>query len=1406
MADETVSVGLTADSRSFIESFNKGAEAVKNLHSAGQSLASGFRKAGAMIQGTADAIAASMKKAAYVGAAAIGGIGFAVHRSLANFKEFETAMANVSTVMDLSVVSLGTMSDAVMRMTSDFPQSAEELASGLYEVYSAGFKGAAAMEVLEATAKLSTAGLMDMQTAVRGTVSIMNAYNLGANSAAAVTDVIFKAVEVGQMTADEFTQNIGDWASAASSLGIPFESAAAAMATMTTKGALPAMQAATSLSAIFRALIKPSDEMAKTIKRQGFESGKAMLQNLGLAKTLGTLWEASGKTESGFAQLFQESEGFKGALGLVNSGYEMLNETQAEFNSRAATAGTVSEAFTKQMGTLANKSKLLGNELRQMGYEMGKVIAPLAEVFVVAGTSMLHMVNSLPEPLRSVVAVLQLMAPALVVAGGLLAAMALKTLVWTKTMAQIGKLSFVNASMAAWIGKVGAAGGPIKFLRLEVIKFAAADAAMRSSMMRTVTTAGLYAAGFAVAVVAISSLIGAISNAKQHAAELKASFITPDAGQINTFKDLATAYDDAVRANNEAYDKSGGNSFLNDVLASLQMISPFTENTKINAKMASDAMADLAGEYQTLAQAAVYFSDMTGLSTDQVLQGLNQMAADGTVSISTLIVEYEKWMELVRNPDVTAFEQAKALVNETARALGVEPPKVDPKDYMDPKTAGEWERLNGIFGNTQAELEKVAEKQAVVKVAMESASASAQDYALAMIALADSASTANDKLTAFSTIIGQLLGNTVDMRDSQSAFIQSIEKAGQAMVDNGANFDITTAKGQALQESISAASKATAALAEETVRQSGNTNDAIPIISSYVQGMVGVAQQAGWSEDSIAQMIAVMGMTPETIQSIISLPGIDPEMAKLLTLAGQLGGLNGYVAQAGVNVTVRVGMVQDTGIGQTSRAYANSPAGAQAGLGQTPAQAAQAAVDNLLKGIMSNIPKTAAKGGGGGGGGGGAAKWKPTREQLKNMQAALAAPVLEMLTGDLGATWQKQMADQWFEATTKNMLSTGKTRLGAGILKEAQASGTDPDEQFARAAQDYARLTKLVGAANADVVLGMTDNLDAFSKYVDAVEEMIKHQQDVEDWKAERGEIDLAAYKVLLEARLATLEAYTDDWMSVQDQIKTVEEDMKEKAKEALDEEKRLQEARLALSEISKADYLVYLRSRLAALDKYSDEYMSIWREIQDLEKQIIDDTKNSTDSIKSFADDVKRAFDDIKKSVEDPMIRATSLIAAFGDQATVTQEQIQGFYSHMLEGTQRWVTVIKALKEAGVNKSFLNELIQAGPQSLSFAEQVLAMGPGGISMINQSMADIAALAGDLGTNIATGSIGTLNQNDQSVTIQVGDVSIVGEMPGGVTIEQVQAAITAALSGVAVQVANRQTTGAASGTQPAGTV
>jgi hypothetical protein len=72
-------------------------------------------------------------------------------------------------------------------------------------------------------------------------------------------------------------------------------------------------------------------------------------------------------------------------------------------------------------------------------------------------------------------------------------------------------------------------------------------------------------------------------------------------------------------------------------------------------------------------------------------------------------------------------------------------------------------------------------------------------------------------------------------------------------------------------------------------------------------------------------------------------------------------------------------------------------------------------------------------------------------------------------------------------------------------------------------------------------------------------------------------------------------------------------------------------------------------------------------------------------------------------------------------------------------------------------------------------------MGADGVGFINSSVSDIDAMASGLGSSIATASVGTLVQNQQTYNLNVGDVTLAFDATGStLTTQDVQSAIDVA--------------------------
>ena len=176
--------------------------------------------------------------------------------------EFEQQMSDVSTLITGdSTVAIDELSSGIMDLIKVVPKSANDLGAASYQIFSAGVTDSAdALTVLEAAAKLGTAGLGTTGEAADLLTSAINAFGADAQDADKIADIFFKTVKAGKTTIADLAGGFGSVGPVAAQLGIDLDELQAATAALTTVG-LPTTEAQTQLTAVMKALIKPNTEM-----------------------------------------------------------------------------------------------------------------------------------------------------------------------------------------------------------------------------------------------------------------------------------------------------------------------------------------------------------------------------------------------------------------------------------------------------------------------------------------------------------------------------------------------------------------------------------------------------------------------------------------------------------------------------------------------------------------------------------------------------------------------------------------------------------------------------------------------------------------------------------------------------------------------------------------------------------------------------------------------------------------------------------------------------------------------------------------------------------------------------------------------------------------------------------------
>lgn len=301
--------------------------------------------------------------------------------------ELETAFAEVSTLMGEGQDAADVFGSRVTELSNTFAAQGGELGvvNGLYDVYSAGIRDAdAATGVLEQSLKAATAGLTDTRTAADAITTVLNGYNLSASEAQRVSDTFFQTIREGKTRFEPLASTIGRVVPTAAEMGVQFEEVGAALATLTARGQ-STDQAVTAVNRTLTSLLKPTNEAAEVIDRMGFESGRALVEQEGLAGALEAVQQHADTSSDELTDVFRNVRALRAVLPLANEASEDFNDN---LDAMADNAGVTDEAFEEMADTTEFRFRQALNRLKSTMTETGDTFLPTV-------TDMLDAINDL---------------------------------------------------------------------------------------------------------------------------------------------------------------------------------------------------------------------------------------------------------------------------------------------------------------------------------------------------------------------------------------------------------------------------------------------------------------------------------------------------------------------------------------------------------------------------------------------------------------------------------------------------------------------------------------------------------------------------------------------------------------------------------------------------------------------------------------------------------------------------------------------------------------------------------------------------------------------------------------------------------------------------------------------------
>jgi len=277
-----------------------------------------------------------------------------------NALEFGKAVAEVNSIVPRTAAETLVLKKELIGLSNEFGDKAQTQARAFYNILSAGVTDTAtALGVLKSANKAAVAGLVDVDTAARGLLSVTNSYADGTVNAAQASDILFVAVREGRTTFGELADTIGRVASISSAAKIGFDDIAGTLA-FVTKSGIRTDEAVIGLRAAINSIIGPTDEVRKLSKSLGLEFKASAIEGGNYKKFFNDLKVATGGNIETLRKLFPNVRAFNVAVKIAGGDLDDFNRILGETSDAT---GATDKALSIITDSAAFQFEKLTNQL-----------------------------------------------------------------------------------------------------------------------------------------------------------------------------------------------------------------------------------------------------------------------------------------------------------------------------------------------------------------------------------------------------------------------------------------------------------------------------------------------------------------------------------------------------------------------------------------------------------------------------------------------------------------------------------------------------------------------------------------------------------------------------------------------------------------------------------------------------------------------------------------------------------------------------------------------------------------------------------------------------------------------------------------------------------------------------------
>jgi TP901 family phage tail tape measure protein len=333
--------------------------------------------------------AAANQRMAAAGKIAMGalalGAAAAGYESIKLASNFDQTMELIHTQAGAAQSEVDGLKNAVLDLGPATGIGPEKLAEGLYHIESTGFRGKAALDILQASARLAAMGLADLDTVTFAMSGTMSVGMKDIRDAADATNYLNTIVGMGDMKMEKLASAIGTGILPSfKSAGLGMKDFGASLATIT-DNSVGADEAATRLRMTISMMSAPTGPAIKALEKIGigqFQLANDMRQPNGLLVAVEDLkhhLEASGKTaveqNAIVSQAFGGGRTSSAILTLLGE-TDRLKSKYEQLGTAESRAKQANEAWAAQQQQFKQQMHEVVAQLQEWGIKLGNFLIP----------------------------------------------------------------------------------------------------------------------------------------------------------------------------------------------------------------------------------------------------------------------------------------------------------------------------------------------------------------------------------------------------------------------------------------------------------------------------------------------------------------------------------------------------------------------------------------------------------------------------------------------------------------------------------------------------------------------------------------------------------------------------------------------------------------------------------------------------------------------------------------------------------------------------------------------------------------------------------------------------------------------------------------------------------------------